>query len=100
MQGLAWFSRALRQDSDGCCAHAFLEEPCRQQVHRRQQPERQEQRDAGGCGGTSASPEGRPAAKQQKGAPLQDSSRRAKQLVGRSDMIVDRGNVYVVPAQE
>lgn len=91
----------MRQDSDGDCAHTFLEEPCRQQQQRRQQQEQRQQQQGGSGGGgggpaPSVSPEGRPAAKQQRGAVLQDSSRRTK-LVGPTDVIVDGGNVFVVP---
>ena len=105
MQGLDWFQRTLLRDSDGDCAHHFLEEPCRQQQERRehaqrraeQQQQRRQQQAQGGQQAAGVSPVQQPAAKQQRGAVLQDSSRQAKQLAGPSDMMLDRGNVYVVP---
>ena len=97
VQGLDWFQRSMRQDSDGDCAAVFLEEqPSRQEQRRRQQ---QEQRAAGGGGGGGGSPEAQPlGAKQQRGAELQDASRHM-QLAGPSDMLLDRGNVFVVPRE-
>lgn len=99
LQGLDWFRHTMRCDSDGDCAHHFLEEPCRQQQERQeQQQQRRKQQGAKQNGGASPMPQ--PAAKQQRGAVLQDSSRRAKQLAGQSDMLLDRGNVYVVPRDD
>lgn len=96
LQGLTWFASSMRQDSDGDCAAAFLEEqPSRQEQRRRQQ---QEQRAVSGGGGDS--PEAQPlGAKQQRGAELQDASRRM-QLAGPSDLLLERGNVFVVPREQ
>ncbi len=54
LQGLDWFQSSMLQDSDGDCAHSFLEEPCKQQ--------KKKQRSSGSGGG---------AAKQQPATVLQ-----------------------------
>lgn len=88
LQGLDWFQASLLRDSDGDCAHSFLEEPSRQQQQRARDTE-------GGQRGRGSGTR-RPVPKQQKGAVLQNSSRTA-QMAGPSDMMLHRGNVYVVP---
>lgn len=100
VQGLAWFQHLMRRDSDGDCAAAFLEEqPSRQEQRRRQQQEQRAVSGGGGGGGGGGSPEAQPlGAKQQRGAELQDASRRM-QLAGPSDLLLDRGNVFVVPRE-
>jgi hypothetical protein len=62
LQGLDWFQRLMRRDSDGDCASAFLEEACRQQ---QQQPKQQKKKQS------AQRSRDRPAAKQQKAAVLQ-----------------------------
>jgi hypothetical protein len=89
-QGLDWFRASLLRDSDGDCAHCFLEEPSRQQQQRARGKEgAQLGRD--GSSGTRS-----PVPKQQRGSVLQNCSRRA-QLAGPSDMMLHQGNVYVTP---
>ncbi|EFN50693.1 hypothetical protein CHLNCDRAFT_142616 [Chlorella variabilis] len=90
IQGLDWFQQSMLRDSHGDCAQTFLEEPLSRQQREREQKQRQGQQ-----GQPSGSSE-RPAVRQQKAAVLQNCSCRAK-VAGPSDMLVDRGNVYVVP---
>ena len=89
-QGLDWFSKSMLRDSDGDCAHSFLEEASQQQQQRRQQQ--------GGAACTRSQQQPRSGggkqAKQQ--AALQCKSRGA-QSAGPSDLLLDSGNVYVVP---
>ncbi|PSC71127.1 hypothetical protein C2E20_5568 [Micractinium conductrix] len=90
VQGLDWFSKSMLRDSDGDCAHSFLEEASQQQQQRRQQQ--------GGAACTRSQQQPRSGggkqAKQQ--AALQCKSRGA-QSAGPSDLLLDSGNVYVVP---
>lgn len=81
VQGLDWFRNAMLRDSDGDCAHCFLEEPSKQQP-KQQQRGKQHARS-------------RPA-KQQKCAALQTCSQKAR-AAGPSDLILEAGNVFVVP---
>ncbi|KAL4458703.1 hypothetical protein ABPG75_013568 [Micractinium tetrahymenae] len=99
IQGLDWFRHSLLRDVDGDCAHTFLEEEvpqCRAQqagaaAVQLRPPGNAEQRQQhhDGQRGQQRQP-------QQRQAALQCTSRGA-QRVGPSDMLVDRGNVYVVP---
>jgi hypothetical protein len=86
LQGLGWYQKAMRRDVDGDVAVEFLEEAPQAQtqgmVGGRQVPSRQQQTGRGAGGG---------------GYCLQRTTRRHTRAAGPCDLLVDGGNVMVVP---
>ncbi|KAL4426717.1 hypothetical protein ABPG77_004773 [Micractinium sp. CCAP 211/92] len=101
IQGLDWFRHSMLQDTDGDCAHTFLEEEAPQCKTQREGAAAVRLQPQGGAeerGGQQARQQPRRHLQHQQAA-LQASwctSCQARR-VGPNDMLVDRGNVHVVP---
>lgn len=77
IQGLSWYKSRMQQDADGDVAHQFLSE---------QQPAQ----------AAPAEPK-RPRTGRERPLPPLQTQRARLQRTGAAEMIVDQGNVYVVP---